>query len=408
MHRDEVHPAATLRLVVVLGCLAAFAPLAVDMYLPAWPDIQRTLDSSASAVQLTLTSFLLGIAGGQLVAGPLSDRFGRRTPLLLGVGGFVVASALCAVAPSIGYLVVFRFLQGFAGGAGIAVGRAVVRDLGSGEDAARNFSLLLLINNLGPIVAPVAGGQLLHVTDWRGIFLVLAAVAAVLLVLAWRTIPETLAFASRTTGGLGAMGAALREVGSDRAFLGYALSSGLTFSALLAYLAGSSFDLQDIYGLSPQEFSLFFALNGVGLVAVTHLNSRLVGRVRPRTLLLAGMAMCSAGALNLAVAVAAGGAPVGAVLPAFFLIVASVGLVQPNSTTLAMAPHPHVAGSASALLGVLQSAGGALVAPLVGVAGTDSAVPLAIIVVVLVTAAWVALALTRSAHSAPVEAPSTV
>jgi DHA1 family bicyclomycin/chloramphenicol resistance-like MFS transporter len=406
MQRDELHPAATVRLVVVLGCLAAFAPLAVDMYLPAWPDIQDTLGTSASAVQLTLTSFLLGISGGQLVSGPLSDRFGRRTPLLLGVGGFVLASVACAAAPSIGVLVVLRFVQGFAGGAGIAVGRAVIRDLGSGDDAARNFSLLILINNLGPIVAPVAGGQLLRVTDWRGTFLVLAGVAAVLLVTAWRTIPETLAFASRSTGGLGAMGAALREVGSDRAFLGYALSSGLTFSALLAYLSGSSFVLQDIYGLSPQEFSLFFALNGVGLVAVTHVNSRLVGRVRPRTLLLAGIVMCTVGAVNLAVVVAAGVEPVWAILPAFFLIVSSVGLVQPNSTTLAMAPHPHVAGSASALLGVLQSSGGALVAPLVGVAGTDSAVPLAIIIATLVAGAWVALLLTRAAHAAPVEAPS--
>jgi MFS transporter, DHA1 family, multidrug resistance protein len=408
MDRDEARPAATLRLVVVLGCLAAFAPLAVDMYLPAWPAIQRTLDSSASAVQLTLTAFLLGIAAGQLLAGPLSDRLGRRRPLLLGVAGFVAASALCAAAPSIAVLVLLRFVQGLAGGAGIAVGRAVVRDLGSGDDAARNFSLLILINNIGPIIAPVVGGQLLHVTDWRGIFVVLAVVALVLLVVAARVIPETLTQGARTTGGLGAMGAALREVGSDRAFLGYAISSGLAFSAMLAYIAGSSFVLQDIYDVSPQAFGAFFALNGLGLVVVTTINGRLIGRLTPRTLLLTGMVVTSAGAAILAVAVAAGDAPVGAILPAFFLIVASMGLVQPNSTTLAMAPHPHVAGSASALLGVLQSSGGALVAPLVGIAGTGSAVPLAVIIAGLVGGAWLALLLTRAAHRVPVEAPSAV
>jgi DHA1 family bicyclomycin/chloramphenicol resistance-like MFS transporter len=408
MDRDEARPAATLRLVVILGCLGAFAPLAVDMYLPGWPDIQRTLESSASAVQLTLTSFLLGIAAGQLVAGPLSDRFGRRTPLIAGVAGFVVASALCAAAPSIAVLVGLRFVQGFAGGAGIAVGRAVVRDLGSGDAAARNFSLLILINNIGPIIAPVVGGQLLHFTDWRGIFVVLAGSALVLLVVVARSIPETLAFAGRATGGLGEMGAALREVGSDRAFLGYALSSGLTFSAMLAYIAGSSFVLQDIYGLSPQAFGAFFALNGLGLVLVTHVNGRLIGRFTPHTLLLAGMIVSTVGAATLGIAVATGDAPLGAILPAFFLLVASLGLVQPNSTTLAMAPHPHVAGSASALLGVLQSSGGALVAPLVGIAGTTSAVPLAIVIAALTAGAWAALTLTRAPRPAPTEAPSAV
>ena len=281
---------------VLLGCLGAFVPLAVDMYLPGWPDVQRTLDTSASAVQLTLTTFLLGLAAGQLVAGPLSDRVGRRLPLLTGIAGFVVASVACALAPTIGALIVLRFVQGFAGGAGISVSRAIVRDLGDGELAARNFSLLILVNNLGPIVAPVVGGQLLHVTDWRGIFVVLAGAAAVLLAVAFRTVPETLKTGARTVGGLGAMGAALREVGRDRVFLGYAISSGFVFAALLAYIAGSSFVLQDIYGLSPQAFSLFFAANGLGLVAMTHVNGRLIGRLSPHALLLIGLGITTLGA----------------------------------------------------------------------------------------------------------------
>ena len=202
--------------------------------------------------------------------------------------------------------------------------------------------------------------------------------------MAFRVVPESLAVGARTVGGLGAMGAALREVARDRVFLGYAISSGLVFSALLAYIAGSSFVLQDIYGLSPQAFSLFFAANGLGLVLATHVNGRLIGRVSPHALMLAGMVMTTAGATVLAVVVAMKDAPVVAILPAFLLIVTSIGLVQPNATTLAMEGHPRVAGSASALLGLLQSLGGAVVAPLVGIAGTATAVPLAIVVAALV------------------------
>jgi DHA1 family bicyclomycin/chloramphenicol resistance-like MFS transporter len=406
MVRDEARPAATLRLVVVLGCVGAFAPLAVDMYLPGWPEIQDTLGASASAVQLTLTSFLLGLAAGQLMAGPLSDRFGRRVPLLAGLVAFVGASVLCAASPSIALLVLARFAQGCAGGAGIAVARAVVRDLGSREEVARNFSLLILINNIGPIVAPVAGGQLLHVTDWRGVFVALGLLALVLAAVAWRVVPESLAHGARATGGLAEMGATLREVGTDRAFLGYALSSGLTFGSLTAYLAASSFVLQDMYGFSPQAYGAFFAINGVGIVVVTYLNGRLLGRFTSHTLLLAGMVMSAAGAATLGIAVGTGDPPLAALLPAFFLIVASLGLVQPNGTTLAMEPHPRVAGSASALLGLVQSVGGAAVAPLVGVAGTQSAVPLAVIVGALTLAAWLALLLTRGPRA--VEAPSVV
>jgi DHA1 family bicyclomycin/chloramphenicol resistance-like MFS transporter len=201
---------------------------------------------------------------------------------------------------------------------------------------------------------------------------------------------------------------ALREVGRDRVFLGYGISSGLVFGALLAYIAASSFVLQDIYGLSPQAYSLFFAANGLALVAATHLNGRLIGRVAPHTLLLVGLGLTTLGAANLAVAVAIPDSPVGAVLPAFLLIVMSIGFVQPNATALAMEGHPRVAGSASALLGLLQSVGGAVVAPVVGLAGTGTAVPLAIVVGVLVAGAWVALLLTRAPRPVPVEAPSVV
>jgi MFS transporter, DHA1 family, multidrug resistance protein len=399
---------ATRRLLVVLGCLGALAPLAVDMYLPGWPDIQRTLHSSASAIQLTLTAFLLGIAAGQFVAGPLSDRIGRRLPLLGGVACYAAASVLCALAPSIEVLILLRFVQGFSGGASISVARAVVRDLGDGEVAARNYALLALVNFIGPVVAPVAGGQLLRVTDWRGVFVVLGAAAAILLAVALRVVRETLPAEGRHAGGLRAMASAFGEVGRDRVFLGYATSSGLVFAALLAYIAGSSFVLQDVYGLSPQAYSLFFAANGVALIAATFVNRRLIGRVTPRSLMVVGLGLTTLGAAILALAVAVPDSPVGMILPAFLLIVTSIGLVQPNATTLAMEGHPRVAGSASALLGLLQSVGGAVVAPLVGIAGTATAVPLAILVAVLVAGAWVALLLTRAPRRVPLEAPSAV
>jgi DHA1 family bicyclomycin/chloramphenicol resistance-like MFS transporter len=255
------------RLVVLLGALSAFGPLSMDMYLPGLPSMARDLSAPAWAAQLTITTSMLGLAGGQLVAGPISDALGRRRPLLTGVAAYAAASLLCALAPNIWILLFLRLVQGAAGAAGIVIARAIVRDLHEGIAAARVFALLMLVSGLAPILAPVVGGQLLHVTDWRGIFVALAGIGAVLVLAAWWALGETLAPRARHGGGLAATLSVFGGLVRDRAFLGYTLAMGLSFGAMAAYIAGSPFVLQNIYGVSPQLFSLLFALNAVGATA---------------------------------------------------------------------------------------------------------------------------------------------
>jgi MFS transporter, DHA1 family, multidrug resistance protein len=379
-------PARRARVVVILGALSAFGPLSIDMYLPGLPSLGATLDAPAWAVQLTLTACLAGLALGQVVAGPLSDRFGRRTPLLIGVSGYAAASLLCALAPTILALVVLRFAQGVAGAAGIVIARAIVRDMHSGVAAARFFSLLMLVNGLAPILAPVIGGQVLRVTTWRGVFVLLAGIGVVLVAAAAAGLRETLAPADRHPGGIAETIRTFVRLLADRAFLGHALACGLAFGAMFAYISGSPFVLQDIYGASPQLFSLMFATNALGIVGASQANRALLLHFEPRAILRAALVVqASAGVALLAVVLA--GAGVWGIVPLLFVVVASLGLVLPNATALALAGHPRVAGSASGLLGVLQFIVGAAAAPLVGVAGTGTAVPMATVIALLAVGA---------------------
>jgi MFS transporter, DHA1 family, multidrug resistance protein len=366
-------------LVLALGALTAFGPLSLDMYLPGLPDLSRDLGASASLAQLTLTACMIGLAAGQLLAGPLSDARGRRRPLLAGLALYAIASALCAVAPSIWALIPLRLIQGAAGAAGIVIARAVVRDLHEGDAAARFYALLMLVNGLAPIVAPIAGGQLLGVTDWRGVFWALAAIGVALFLVGWRWVPETLPAADRHGGGLGATAAVFHRLLRSRVFMGYTLAQGLGSAMMFCYIADSPFVVQDIYGLSAQAFSVVFAVNAIGIVALAQLSGRLVGRVSPRTLLAAGLWTGLAGALGLLAAVLLDAGLAG-VLPAFFVIVSSCGLVGPNATALALAGDPRTAGSAGALLGLAQFALGAAFAPLAGVGGAHDALPLALVI----------------------------
>jgi len=378
------------RLIVVLGSVNAIGPLSIDMYLPAFPEIARALDTSASAVQLTLTACVAGLALGQLLFGPLSDRLGRRVPLIAAMAIYAVASLLCASASSVGVLIGLRFVQGLAGAGGIVIARAVVRDLRSGAAASRLFSSLMLVTGLGPILAPVVGGQLLALTSWQGIFVLLTVLSGLLAALVFVALPETLPLERRTRQGLARTVGTMAELLRDRAFLGYALAGGLTFGALFAYISGSSFVLQRIYGLSPQEFSLAFALNGLGLIAASQVNARIVEQVGPKRLLRGALACVVTSATALLVVVLIGGLPVWALLVPMFAIVSSLPFVLPNTTALALADHASVAGTASALLGVIQFMIGAIAAPLVGVAGPDSAVPMGIVMVTLAFGALVA------------------
>jgi DHA1 family bicyclomycin/chloramphenicol resistance-like MFS transporter len=382
---------------LILGALSAFAPLSLDMYLPGLPQLARDLGTSASAAQLTLTTCLAGLALGQVIAGPLSDRFGRRRPLQAGVAVYVVASLLCALAPSVVVLLPLRFLQGLAGAAGIVISRAVVRDLHSGQAAARLFASLMVVNGAAPILAPVIGGQLLGFTTWRGVFVVLAGIGVLLLAAASTGLRESLPNERRRPAGLAPIVAALREVSADRAFAAHALAGGLVFGAMFAYIAGSPFVLQDIYGLSPQAFSVVFAGNGLGIVLASLLTGRLVTRLPVAAVLRAGIAAAVGGSAVVLTAVLLPGLGVAPVIAGLFLVVSSVGLVAPTTTTLALAEHGAVAGSASALLGVLQYLLGALTAPLVGAAGAGTAVPMAALMLALSLGAALALRLRRSA-----------
>jgi MFS transporter, DHA1 family, multidrug resistance protein len=374
----------------VLGSVNAIGPLSIDMYLPAFPDISRALHTSASSVQLTLTACVAGLALGQLGFGPLSDRIGRKLPLVVAMATYAVASLLCASASSVGALIGLRFVQGLAGAGGIVIARAVIRDVHSGAAAVRLFSSLMLVTGLAPILAPVVGGQLLAITSWEGIFLTLTVLSAAIATLAAVALPETLPPERRTRQGLRrtvqTMGALLR----DRSFIGHGLAAGLTFGALFAYISGSSFVLQRIYGLSPQLYSLAFAMNGIGLVTASQVNAHIVERVGPTRLLRRALACVVTAASTLLVVVLIGGLSVWALLVPMFAIVSSLAFVMPNATALALADHPEVAGTASALLGVIQFMIGAIAAPLVGVGGPDTAVPMGVVMVVLAVGALTA------------------
>ena len=367
--------------------MVAIGPLSIDMYLPGLPEITRSLDASAAAVQLTLTAVVVGLALGQLVAGPLSDRIGRRRPLVIGLVAYAGMSLLCALAPTVGVLAGLRFLQGLAGGAGIVIGRAVVRDLYAGAAAARLFSSLMLVTGLAPILAPVIGAQVLKVTAWEGIFVVLAGLALAIVTLAAVALPETLPPAKRDRGGLANTFRTLRKLLAQRSFIGYALTAALAFGALFAYISGSLFVLQEIYGLSPQAFSLAFGANGLGLVIGSQVNARLVGRYGPGVLLERALLVIVTAAAVLVAVVTLGDLGVWPVIIATFVVMSSLSFVMPNSTALALADQAKVAGTASALLGVIQFLVGGLAAPLVGIGGTGSAVPMAVVMLSLATGA---------------------
>ncbi|MGK5629089.1 multidrug effflux MFS transporter [Streptomyces sp. URMC 123] len=369
-------------LTLILGGLTALPPLSMDMYLPAMPAVTRSLDSPAATIQLTLTACLAGMAAGQLVVGPMSDKWGRRRPLLVGMVIYVVATLMCAFAPTAELLIAFRLLQGLAGAAGIVIARAVVRDLYDGVEMARFFSSLMLISGLAPIIAPVVGGQVLRVTDWRGVFVLLAAIGALLsAVVKWR-LAETLPPAARHGGGLGATLRTMRGLIADRVFTGYVLSGSFTFAALFSYISASPFVFQDIYGASPQTFSLLFGTSAVGVMVVGQLNGRLlVGRVRLDKALAAGLGLSTLAAVGALLLVSGAFGETGLLPVALSMIalVAPMGLVMPNTSAQALMRTPHAAGSASALLGTASFLVGAVVSPLVGIAGEGTAVPMTVV-----------------------------
>ena len=389
--------------IVLLAALSAFGPLSLDMYLPGLPPMTRDLHTTASAAQLTITACMIGLGVGQVIAGPLSDARGRRRPLLAGIIGYTASSVACAVSPTVGVLVAMRLVQGMAGAVGIVIARAIVRDLTGGTVAARLFGVLMGITGVVPVLAPLIGGQVLLVTSWRGVFVVLAAIGVPLLAATVVMLPETLPEHQRHAGGLAAVlgrfGALLR----DRRYIPFATAFSLSFAAMFGYIAGSSYVLENIFGASPQVFSVIFAVNSAGLITFSLLGSRAVGRRGSEWLLrrgLFGTAAASIGALAVTVAHAG----LWPLLVCFFALLCANGVVLPNGTASAMAAHTGSLGAASALLGLGQFGSGALVAPLVGVAGSRDALPMAIVIAVAGTAALL-VDLLFAPRAAPVAAP---
>ena len=365
-------------LALILGSLSALGALSIDMYLPAMPAMSRQLHAGESVVQLSLTVFVIGLAAGQVVAGPLSDMWGRRRPLLAGMVLYVAGSAWCALAPDAGQLVGGRVLQSLGAAAGAVMARAIVRDLFEGAAMTRFLSAVMLINGAAPIAAPVIGGELLTVATWRMVFAVLAGTGTALLLAVALALPESLPASRRQPALLGHTVRSLGALAGDWSYLRYVLSGALMFAAVYAYISGSSFVLQQVYGLTAQQFSLVFAVNGLGIVLAGQVSGLAIGRAATeRTLLRVSLAVGLAAGLGVLLC-AALGLPLPVLLACLFAVVSVLGVVLPNATSLAMADRGSAAGAASALQGLLQFLVGGLAASVMGSAGQGSAVPLGV------------------------------
>ena len=385
----------------MLGSVSAIGPAAMDAYLPGLPELARDFGVSPSAAQVTVTTYLLGLALGQLLSGPLSDVHGRRRPLVAGMAVFTVTTLACSLAPSLFVLAGMRLVQGTAAAVGVAVGRAIVRDLYAGAAGARYLSRLMMVIGLAPILAPVVGGQLLRFTSWRGVFVALAVLGLALTAIGARLLPETLPRERRRAAGLGITLRTFAQLLADPRFVGFVLIVGLGGGAMIGYVAGSSFVLQEVYGASPQLYGVLFGLNAVFLVAGAQVNAHLLATRSPRSLLRVGLVMLVVAGVALVVIVSLPKAGLATVMAPLMLQMASWSFVQANALALALTDHPEVAGTAAALLGVSQYAFGAFTAPLVGLGGSDTALPMALVIAACAVGAAVAFEGIASRSSVP-------
>ncbi|MET7568514.1 multidrug effflux MFS transporter [Streptomyces sp. NPDC005492] len=382
---------AAVALVAVLAALTAVAPFATDMYVPGFPALGRTLDAGSSAVQLTMTAFLAGLVVGQLLIGPLSDGLGRRRLLLLGTAGFVFFSLACALAPGIGVLTGARFLQGVTGAAGMVLARAVLTDRFHGPELPRYFAVLSQIMGVAPVAAPVLGGAILAVSTWRAVFVVLAVTGGLLLLAVLRKVPESLPPERRHTGGIASTFRAMGALLGQRTFMGYVLVLAFISAALFTYISGSSFVFENLHGVSATTYSLIFATNAFAMLLAGAAFSQLAGRTRLNNLLVAGVGVAAVGALAQVLLVLTVGETLAGTWITLFVTAGGIGLVFPSTLSIGQTLGRNAPGAASALLGGLQFLFGALAAPLVGLFGEDSSLPMAVIMLVAVGAAGVAL-----------------
>lgn len=376
-----VHPGDSLTrrerivYILVLGALTALGPFTIDLYLPAFPQLEADLDVSTAAIQFTLTATTMGFALGQLLVGPWSDKVGRRLPLIVATTVHVAASIGVAMAPDITWLMAFRVLQGMGAAAGGVVAMATVRDLFGGYPLVRMLSRLALVTGLAPIAAPVIGSQLLLLTDWRGLFWFLAAYGVLVVIAAVVFIVETLPPARRSDPGHSTMGERYRSLFRDRIFIGVALIGGMTFSGLFAYLSASSFLFQDVYGLDPQQYGILFAVNSIGVVIGVQVSSRLAKYIGPQWILTVSTAVLFASSIAIVVLDLAGAGLAGTVVPLWFFITAC-GFGFPCVQVLALVNHGKEAGTAASVLGAVNFGLAGLLSPIVGILGIDTAVPM--------------------------------
>jgi DHA1 family bicyclomycin/chloramphenicol resistance-like MFS transporter len=371
-------PEGYRRLAILLGALTALTPLGVDMYLPAFPVMGRELGASPAEIQRTLASFLLGMAAGQLVYGPLADRLGRRLPMFIGLALFVVASIGCALAASAEALTWLRLLQALGGCVGGVVSRAVVRDLCDERGAVRMMSMLMLAMGAAPILAPMFGGWLLAGFGWRAIFWVLAAYGAVGLAVLALTLPESLPPDQRRRDGPAAILGVYLMIARDRRFLAHALASALPMGGLFAYLVGSPHLLMGEHGLGPSEYGLAFGSNAAGLILASQVIARVVRRRPPGWLLLRVLALLALAGFGVLAAVLNGGLL--PLLAALFCFIGLMGATLPLASALAMQPMGRVAGSASALMGTLQFGVGAVVGASLGAFGGGTTTAMGVVI----------------------------
>jgi DHA1 family bicyclomycin/chloramphenicol resistance-like MFS transporter len=381
----------------LLGSMVALGAVTVDMYLPSLPTVADELGTTDAAVQLTITGVLIGGAVGQLLVGPLSDRFGRRRPALAGIALHVVASLLCVLAPSIGFLIGLRVLQGVGNAAASITAMAVIRDRLTGGPAARVISRLMLVIGVAPLFAPTVGGLIAGVAGWRAVFGVLALFGLILGVVVWRWLPETLTPSRRTTSGVGDALRGYRSLMADRQFLALAVIPGLAMGALISYVVGSPFVLQEGYGLSPHQFSLVFAVNGLGLVAGSQVNAALVVRMDPLRIVRVALPLTVVMAfLLLAFAVTGVGGVLGILVP-LWMILFLLGFITGNASAIALSRRGERAGTAAAVIGATQAGVAGLVSPVVGVLGAD-AQAMATVILASVLVATLVLALATPAY----------
>ncbi|MBV7495960.1 multidrug effflux MFS transporter [Pseudomonas sp. PDM24] len=368
-----------LRAILILGALSAFGPLAIDFYLPAFPAMAFAFGTDEKHVQLTLAAYFFGLSIGQLAYGPVADRFGRRIPLLTGVGLFTAASLACAYAPTLEWLIGARFVQALGGCAGMVISRAVVSDKCDAVGSAKVFSQLMLVMGLAPILAPMLGGLLVNTTGWQSIFLALTGFSALAGLAVALGLPESLpAHVPRQP-----LSGALRQYGrllADPIFLGHALTGGVAIAGMFAYIAGSPFVFIKLYGVPAEHFGWLFGINAAGFILVAQVNARMLAKRGPAFLLARTVWLYLAGGLALLAVSALHTAQLWPLLIPLFLCIASLGCIVPNASACAMNGQGARAGSASAMLGCLQFSVAAGAAALVGVLHDGSAMPMAMVI----------------------------